>query len=94
MKWQAVIILAAIVLGIFVPPSLPLLTDHGTLAAIGTLDVCHAATPALSSNGGMPCVGELPCHFVPFAITEVMQTATLSCKPPFMPFQDEHPPKA
>jgi hypothetical protein len=32
---------------------------------LGTLDVCHSATPALSANGEMPCVGLSPCTAPP-----------------------------
>lgn len=62
MKWKSVLILLSIALSIVLPPSFPLLSDHGATAAIGTLDVCHSAMPALSSNGDMPCVNECACR--------------------------------
>ncbi len=94
MKWQAIIILAAIALSSVIPPSLPLLSYNGTQAAIGTLDVCHSAIPALSSSGEMPCVGECPCLPSPLSRTEVLHTSNPLGKPYLIPFQDERPPKA
>jgi hypothetical protein len=94
MKWNAVIILFAILIGVVVPPSLPLITAAGVQASLGELDVCHSAAPALSSNGEMPCVpintSKLPIYLSITAsdsfhpvITEVVFTAP-----------NEHPPKA
>ncbi len=94
MKWQAIIVLAAIALSIVIPPSLPLVTENGAQASIGTLDICHSAIPALSSSGEMPCVGECPCLPSPLSRTEILHTADLSFKPFLIPFQDERPPKA
>jgi hypothetical protein len=94
MKWNAVIVLVAILIGIVVPPSLPLIIAIGEQASLGELDVCHSATPALSSNGEMPCVpgitSKLPIYlsittsdsFYP-VITEVVFAAP-----------NEQPPKA
>jgi hypothetical protein len=94
MKWQAVIVLLAIALSIVVPPSLPLLSDHGAIAAIGALDVCHSATPALSSNGDMPCVHECPCGHLPMSEYKNAKIFTPPFKPLLISFQDERPPKA
>jgi len=41
MKWQALIILLAIALGISVPPSLHALFHYGATTATGGIDVCH-----------------------------------------------------
>jgi len=94
MRWQAIIVLAAIVFSIVIPPSLPLMSDHGAQASLGTLDICHAAIPALSSGGEMPCMSECPCLLSPVALTEILQIADLSFKPLSIPFQFERPPKA
>jgi hypothetical protein len=94
MKWQALIILLAIALSIVVPPSLPFLSDHGAMAAIGTLDTCHSATPALSANGDMPCMNECPCRHLPFAESKTADIFTPLFKPLLIAFQDERPPKA
>jgi hypothetical protein len=93
MKWQAVIVLLAITLSIVVPPSLPFLSGHGAMASIGTLDVCHSATPALSSNGDMPCVNECPCRPLPLAQNKVIIVPNSHLSPYFIAFQDERPPK-
>lgn len=94
MKWQALIVLLAIALSIVLPPSLPFLSDHGAMAAIGTLDVCHSATPALSSSGEMPCVN-VPTAAIPhpLALLELPQIVNPPCKPCSIAFQDERPPK-
>jgi hypothetical protein len=93
MKWSALIVLFAIALSIVLPPSLPFLSDHGTMAAIGTLDVCHSATPALSSNGDMPCVNECPCRHLPLVASNNAEIFTPPFKPLLIAFQDERPPK-
>ncbi len=94
MKWQTIIVLAAIALSIVIPPSLPFMTDRGVASSIGTLDVCHAAVPAVTAGGEMPWIDECPCLPSPFAMTEILQTTNLSLHPFFIPFQDERPPKA
>jgi hypothetical protein len=94
MNWQAVIVLLAIALSIVVPPSLPFLSDHGAMAAIGTLDVCHSATSALSSNGDMPCMNECLCRYHPFAESKYTEIFAPLFKPLLLAFQEERPPKA
>jgi hypothetical protein len=93
MKWKAVLILLSITLGIIAPPSLPLMIDHGVKAEIGTLDVCRSATPALSSNGDMPCMNECPCRHLPLAESKNAGIITPPFKPLLIAFQDERPPK-
>jgi hypothetical protein len=92
MRWRAVIVLLAITFSIIVPPSLTL-AGHGGQAAIGTLDVCHSAIPALSSNGEMPCLNECSNSLLPLALQEVIHIVSLPDKPVFIAFQDERPPK-
>ena len=86
-------VLLAVALSIIVPPSLSLTIADGGHSMIGTLDVCHSATPALSSNGDMPCVNECPCNFFPFAQHAVSEIVSPPSKPLFIAFQDERPPK-
>jgi hypothetical protein len=93
MKWQALVILAAIVGSIIVPSSLPLFPNHDGQAAVETLDVCHSATPAISSNGDMPCVNECPCQAPLLALSSVTEILSPPFKPFFIAFQDERPPK-
>jgi hypothetical protein len=94
MKLKAVIILLALGLSIALPPSLTLMTDRGEQATIGTLDVCHAATPALSSNGEMPCVIESTCYPLYLTLNTTAEPISSPFKPLLFAFQDERPPKS
>jgi hypothetical protein len=93
MKWKALIVLLAIALSIVVPPSLPYLSNNGAMATIVTLDVCHAATPNMSSNIVMPCMGEYSCWHLPLAKSKNTGTDTPSFKPLLIAYLDERPPK-
>lgn len=93
MKWQALIVLLAIAFSIAVPPSLPFVSDRGAMAAIGTLDVCHSAAPALSSNGDIPCMGECAGLSFLFALNNAAEIAVPLLQPFSIVFQDERPPK-
>ena len=93
MKWNAVFVLLAIAVGILVPPSLPIMIAHGGQASIGVLDVCHNATPALSSNGEMPCVNECPCRLLHLEPGRMHGMVKSPCKPVLIAFQEELPPK-
>jgi hypothetical protein len=93
MRWESVIVLAAITLSIIVPPSLPL-AYRGGQAEIGTLDVCHSATPALSSNGDMPCAIECPCLPLPLALAENARVHNSSIQAFFLTRNQERPPEA
>ena len=66
----------------------------GGLAEIGTLDVCHSATPALSSNGDMPCINECLHLPLPQGLIKISAVAVLRLKPFSIAFQDERPPKS
>lgn len=94
MRRVALILLFAIALGVFIPPAMSvMLADQGS-AAIGTLDVCHSATPALASNGDMPCVSECPCRTCQPAQTAVASVENSLFNPFLIVLQDERPPKA
>jgi hypothetical protein len=93
MRWQAVIILAAIIVSIVAPASLPLIAERGGESTIGTLNICHSAAPALSSSGQTPCVNEYQYKPRPFLQNHVSQMADPLVKPLFIVFQDERPPK-
>jgi hypothetical protein len=93
MKWQALIVLLAIALSVVAPPSLPYLSDRGAMVTIVTLDVCHSATPALSSNNDMPCVNECPCQHLLLAQSKNAEIITPPFKPLLIAFEDERPPK-
>jgi hypothetical protein len=93
MRWKAIIVLLTIALSIIVPPSLSVTIADGGHSMIGTLDICHSATPALSSNGDMPCVNECQCNPVPLAQHKAFEIVNPPCKPLLIAFQDERPPK-
>lgn len=94
MKWQAVIVLLAIALSIAVPPSFPMSVMGGGEAQLGILDLCHAGTPSIVSNGDMPCANECPCRLLPPAHCSGPSILATSCKPLFIEYQIERPPKA
>jgi hypothetical protein len=93
MKSQAVIVLLAIALTIAIPPSFSLTCGDAGHAMIGTLDICHSATPALSSSGSMPCIQQCPCNPLPLALQGTSQIVNLRFKPVITAFDDERPPK-
>lgn len=94
MKLHAVIVLLAVAVGILAPPSLPMMLTHDGQTSIGVLDVCHSKTPALSSNGEMPCVSECPCRLLSLEQRRISGMINPPCKPVLIAFQDELPPKA
>ncbi len=94
MKCQAVLILFSIVLGIIIPPVMPAFSGNGNHAVLGTLDVCHSAMPALSSNGDMPCMNECPCMHPPLEQSAAAAITVIPFKPSLFVSLDERPPKA
>jgi hypothetical protein len=93
MRWQAVIILLVITFGIVGPPTLSMIVLHDGHTTIGTLDVCHSSTPALSTSGDMPCMSECLFQSLPLNQNAVVELANPRFKPFFISFQDERPPK-
>lgn len=94
MRWQAVIVLIAAVFSIVAPPTLPLIAAKGGESVIGTLNICHSATPSLSSNGQMPCVNVSPRRQVPSPSIAYIINMNILFTPLLSPRQHEHPPKA
>ena len=94
--WQAVqsvIVLLAILCSIVAPPSLCLAAADGGHEMIGTLDVCHSTSPALSARGSQPCVHESICY-VPSPTLETFYEIVVSAVTPIsISFPDERPPK-
>jgi hypothetical protein len=93
MRWQALAILVILVFGILLPPTLPFMSDHGAMAALVTLDVCHSATPALSSNGDMPFLNSNTIQHLPMAMVPFTDVADSPSMPFIIALQDERPPK-
>jgi len=58
MKWVSVILLIVLTFTVLAPlsPFSLIISDRQEQPLLGNLDVCNSATPALSSNGEMPCV--------------------------------------
>jgi hypothetical protein len=94
MKWQAVIVLLALGFSIAVPMSFSIPSDHGNHSMIGNLDVCHSSVPAISANGGMPCVHQCPCDHMHLVQVKIAQIAHPRFRPFLIAFQDERPPKS
>jgi hypothetical protein len=93
MKWQAVVILFAIAVSIAVPPTLSLTVVHDKQAAIGVLDVCHSAAPALFSNGDMPSIGAYSFSPLPLEACMTAESVVPSFKHLLVAFQNDRPPK-
>ena len=94
MKWKALIVLLAIAFSVVLPPSLPYLSDNGAIAAIGTLDVCHSATPALSSNGDMPCVTASICIAAPLLAESTNDSLQKTYSELILSSRNEQPPRS
>ena len=93
MKAGAVIMLLAIAFGVFSPPAVNLTIAHGQ-TSIGTVDVCHAGSPALSASNDMPCVSQsIYGLYIPPSI-EGAQILDPTLKLIFSTSQEEHPPKS
>lgn len=61
---------------------------------LGTLDVCHSATPALSSNGEMPCVGLSPCTAPPTLSVSFFEPVQPVFTELILTTRNEHPPRS
>jgi hypothetical protein len=93
MRWQALIVLIVIIVSIVSSPSLPQTFAKEGKSVIGILNVCHSATPALSSNGDMPCVTEYSCSHVPTPSVASSESPHSFLTQMLFPNLNEHPPK-
>lgn len=94
MRWQAVIVLIAIVFSIVAPISLPLNAARGGEFTIGTLNICHSATPSLASSSQMPCVNACHRRLIPLPSIEYGTNMDIVLTQMLCPKRHEHPPKA
>jgi hypothetical protein len=94
MKLQSILILTAILLSIAVPPSLTVVINNDMHTSIVALDICHSSTPALSSNGDMPCVHAAPYLLMPSPVIAANINANHAVPLFILSLQDERPPKA
>jgi hypothetical protein len=93
MKWTIVIVLLSIAQHVIAPPFLSLTPAVRGHSMIGTLDVCRATSPALSSNGDMPCLNEFPYQLLSAAPPLTAPIVSLAGQTFILTFQDELPPK-
>ncbi len=92
MRLKSIIVLLAIAISIFSPLSVHLTIAHGQ-TSIGTFDVCHAGSLALSTIDDTPCVSQplyRPC--LPSCV-EGAEILDPTPKLFLSTFQVEHPPK-
>jgi hypothetical protein len=95
MKWVSVILLIIFAFTVLAPvTSFTHMAVNDGRSFLGTLDVCHSAAPALSSNGEMPCV--------PIAVHSVIPSLSMTNHEPGSPLftelilttRNEHPPRS
>jgi hypothetical protein len=92
MKWQTIIVLVAIAFSVLSPLSVHLTIEYGQ-TSIGTFDVCHAGSLAVSSIHEMPCFIENLCVLIPPASPTRAENFSPVSQLPIIAFRDEHPPK-
>jgi hypothetical protein len=93
MRCQAIIILLAFALSIIIPQTLPIINTVGKYEEINTLDICHSATPAISSSRDMPCLNEFALSQPPVSQSVAAIIMVTPLKRALLVFQLEHPPK-
>jgi hypothetical protein len=93
MKWQTLIVVVALAFNVLSPLSVHLTIEYGQ-TSIGTFDICHAGSFAISANHEMPCFTEKPCVLIPLSSPKRVEILSSVCKIPIIAFQDERPPKA
>jgi hypothetical protein len=92
MRVKSVIVLLAIIFSALSPVSVHLAIAHGE-TSIGTFDICHGGSTALSTSHDSPGVSEpLYCPCLP-SYKDGAGILEPTRKPYLSTFQDEHPPK-
>ena len=93
MRVKSIIVLLAIAFSILSPLSVHLVIAHEQ-TSIGTFDVCHAGSLALSTSYDTPCISQplynphLPSRVEDSEISDpTLKLLILAC-------QNEHPPKS
>lgn len=92
MKWQTLIVVLAVSFNVLSPLSVHLTIGHGQ-SSIGTFDVCHAGSLAVSSIHEMPSVTEKLCVLIPPASLARAPYFSRVTRLPIITFRDEQPPK-
>ena len=93
MKWQTLIVVVAIAFSVLSPLSVHLTIEYGQ-TSIGTFDVCHAGSLAVSSIHEMPSFTEKLCVLIPPSSLTRAEHFSHVTRLPIIAFQDERPPKA
>ncbi len=92
MRASSLIVLLAIALSILSPSPVPLASAHGQ-TVIGTLDVCHAGSLAISISHDTPCVIQPLYHPHLPSRMECPTIVDPTIRPFVLAFPEEHPPK-
>jgi hypothetical protein len=74
--------------------SFTIITVDDGRSFLGNLDVCHAAAPALSSNGEMPCVPIAVHNVVPSLSMTDHKTGNPLFTELILTTRNEHPPRS
>jgi len=94
MRWAAFLVLLALLLGFLVPQPAEMTVMRNGHLMIGSLDVCHSATPVLSTNGDIPYLNPGACVQIPASLI-VHANISDPVFPQFLfPQQNDRPPKA
>lgn len=94
MRPVTVILLIVLAFTVLAPlTSFTLVAMNDGHSFLGTLDVCHSAAPALSSNGEMPCVSLAPCTAPPSFSVSFTELAHPFFTEMILTTGSEHPPR-
>lgn len=94
MRWLAVILLVTLTLTAAVPPLIVLSCDPDSGPALVTLDICHNAAPALSSNGEMPFMHESSLTQIPATAFQLADSNTTLFPEFILVNNNERPPRS
>lgn len=93
MKWQTIIVVVAIAFSVLSPLSVHLTIEYGQ-TSIGTFDVCHAGSLAVSANHEILCITGDSSGLIPLRSTESAAIPSAVRKLLIIASQEERPPKA
>jgi hypothetical protein len=96
MKWATVTLLIVLAFTVLTPLSsfsLFVAVEHGG-EVFSNLDVCHSSTPALSSNGEMPCVPMTATGIIPAVFVTFNETAHPVFTELILTTRNEQPPQS
>jgi hypothetical protein len=95
MVWISIILFIVMIVTILTPASLvsPVIVNDGR-AFLDSLDVCHTATPALSSTGDMPFMNVIPSSAAPAFIISVNEPFPQLFSELILASRNERPPRS